>query len=286
MKRILLSGLSAGMVALMFSSASTGPAANGLGNRTGSQGSIPSCSGGGCHGGPSTTLMTTLAVLDANNTPVTSYIPGATYKIIVGGTNTASGQPQFGFQATAVRKSAPSQQAGTFNATGNIGVRTNITPNVVEHNTKLNGTTVGGNTAYAAQFNWVAPAAGTGIVQFFAIVNAVSGMNGADAADRFKQLDMPVELTEAPSSSVATVKRSALSFYPNPASTELNLRLPAIHSSAAVMIIDAAGRVVSLESHSLQAGKATLSTAHLTPGNYYMSVQADETVYSAPFVKQ
>lgn len=283
MKRILLFSLSAGIIALTFSSYSNGPFQGGAGNRTGSAGTSASCSGGGCHDANSANTTAGIGLLTLSNGPVSAYTPGVTYKVQVIGGNT-TGLPKFGFQVSCAKQSATSTKAGTFANATNIAVRnaTGSMP-VVEHTAPLAGNVAGGQAAYITSFNWTAPAKGTGTVRFYVTLNAVNG-NGSVTGDQ-PATTTPLDVPEAPSSSIASVERLHLSVYPNPTTDELHLQLNGA-DDCLVHVFDISGKVASSQSVTVTNGSASINTSRLRAGNYYVLLQQGSQQYGATFQKQ
>ncbi|MBS1586169.1 MAG: T9SS type A sorting domain-containing protein [Bacteroidetes bacterium] len=200
-KRNVTFFLALGISYLAFVSYKTGPANNGydctgaetgLGNPTG-------CAGAGCHGNTATTGITLAVEVDTvGGTPVTQYKPGVTYTIKISGTNTTANiLPKYGFQAAVIKGSAAVQtpvNAGTLQQAGlpaGVAYRSaspgNYVCNIVEHSSPLNPTTgTGGNgTTYVQSFTWTAPAAGTGTVSVWAVLNAVNNDLTNSSADKW-----------------------------------------------------------------------------------------------------
>lgn len=281
-RQLLLYSLAAAMTALVCSSYGNGPFQGGAGNRTGSTGSNANCSGSGCHVSNNSATTVSLTVFDANNQAVSSYTPGATYKVTIQGTNSNS-QPRFGFQATCVKQSSTTTQAGTFTSTAaNISVRTGASPDLVEHNTPI----VGASGIYTASFNWTAPPAGTGTVLFYASLNAVN-YNGSSSGDQPNTLTNPKSLTEATTATaISSIAPVQLSVYPNPVRDAMHVTMGKTNGSCFVQISDMSGKIVSNHEIVIANGIANIHTSGLATGNYYIKVWQDGVQYGAAFVKQ
>lgn len=291
-KKVLLFPLATGIAALTLTSFSGGPATGGLGNHTGSNGSSASCSGGGCHASNNIATTVTIGLLDGA-TPVTTYIPGKLYTVVVTGATAGSTFSKFGFQASAVKAGATSQQAGTF-ATGgtpNIAVIPSAitgAPVLVEHQAPLNGVPAGGNMAYTVQFHWTAPAAGTGKVRFYTMLNAVNA-NGSSSGDQPNAATR--EYDENTTTSVGQISAlSALSIYPNPATGNMaTLRMdgePA--GNYMVAFYDMSGKLALQQPISVQQNNmnAALSTSALSAGMYHVHISGMNRNMNLRFVKQ
>jgi|GEM_PF-1977662 len=201
-----------GLLSFLLSSYRGGDAAQNGQDCTGATGS----SGCSCHG--SSTSISTTVELDSAGVPVTSYVPGHAYTIKISATNgTTSTLPKFGFQLTAVQSSSAGTgsavDAGTW---GSVPTGVQLTTpassglpiNIVEQSTAITATSgTGANgTVYSESIPWTAPAAGTGSVAIYGIVNAVNG-NGSSSGDK-NNAASPVTITEAASCPTITVSIS------------------------------------------------------------------------------
>ena len=154
---------------------------------------------GGCSCHSSSTSISVSVQLLNGTTPVTTYVPGATYKLKITGTNGSSSTlPYFGFQACIVKASGagsssavgvgtlgtpPSTNTHVFTAGSGSGIQ------VFEHFSSTfgdgainSGAGGGSGTVYVDSINWTAPVAGTGNVVLYGILNAVNhdGGSGGD----------------------------------------------------------------------------------------------------------
>jgi Secretion system C-terminal sorting domain/Bacterial Ig-like domain (group 2) len=186
-KGLILLPLAAVIMYYVLSSSSSGPSLNG----TGATG-VAGCS---CHSPSHSTGIAVTITLDSAGIPITSYTPGNTYTVKITGTNNSyAGLGHFGFQMTAVKASG----AGTGSATYTGSLATSGLPtgcwnttfagiHVVEHNTSLLATTGAGGigTTYSESIQWTAPAAGTGNVVLYGVINAVNGDGSASALDHW-----------------------------------------------------------------------------------------------------
>lgn len=270
-KRLILSIAFAGIAGLIFSSFSSGPAYNGLGNRT-----ATGCTGSTCHGALSPTVQPVMLVIKDGSTPISSYTPGQQYTVELTGRNTAGGHLQFGFQAACVRTSNH-LQAGTFVATsGGIAVRNNIGGLLmVENEITLTGSIGGIANNYSATFKWIAPPAGSGQVQFNAALCSVNGDLNADTGDHF---NITSTLLAEAVTGVGDIRHQlSLTTYPSPATTTLYLKVAGgFGKNPVVSIYDLTGRM--LQQRAIQAGadEAILNVQQLAAG-YYVAVLRNET---------
>ena len=268
---IPLFGLLAGAI---FSSYSSGPAfADGL-ERSGASGGTPGCGGGGCHStGSSAAILPMNISLVSGSTPVTSYTPGMSYNIVITCTYTpvvAATLPKFGFQMGAMKGISTSVNAGTW---GTLPASTHMTTalgaNVVEHSAPLPpfaGTGAAG-TIYAVSVPWTAPAAGTGNVKLYGVINAVDGFGSANNADKWSNTSATIaEATTtavgviAGTQSVCTGATTTLSC--TPAGGTWSSSTPAVATVGATGIVNAVSAGTSTITYN--AGTAGTATAVVT----------------------
>ncbi len=112
-----------------------------------------------------------------SNIPAGGYAPGATYTITA--TASQNGINKFGFQMS------PQATNGTYLGTM---VVTNSTETQIVSTKYIEHTSAGtsGTNSKTWSFNWVAPAAGTGAVTFYACFNAANGINGSSGDQIYK----------------------------------------------------------------------------------------------------
>ncbi|WP_344828398.1 choice-of-anchor V domain-containing protein [Rurimicrobium arvi] len=275
-KRNLSLMLCAGLGALALSSYEASPATkSAAGNRTGAAGSPASCSGGGCHAASSSATTAAFVVADpaAPTTPVSQYVPGKTYTVTIGGTNT-SAKPKFGFQAAVTNASNAS--TGTLTATASsTAVHTASSIKIVEHTTPLSGS----SGVYTVSFSWVAPAAGTGTVTFYGMLNAVDG-TGTTSNDQPSN-GFTLSLTEKPASSITENSISnKLLIVPNPAQDFISVKGLSTNTASVAIFSVSGAQVIST------ANTANINIASLAKGTYVLSVLENGQRSSAVFVKE
>ena len=142
--------------------------------RTGSPGDGGlTCAISGCHlPGPAPAAM---AGWITSNIPGTGYVPGSTYTITA--TATRPGHVEFGFEISP--QNAIGTLLGTLVVTNTIEMQLVGANKYITH--KLAGTSAPGGTK-TWNFNWIAPAAGTGNVTFYGAFNA-SNNNNSNTGD-------------------------------------------------------------------------------------------------------
>jgi hypothetical protein len=315
-KKFLLTSLVAGLGYLMFSSSASGPghsgynctgadAASGAGNPTG-------CIGSGCHGSSVTPGITVVLELDSAGIATSSttmgtghYKPGFTYTFKIKGTNTtALNLPKFGFQVSATKGStalASPVNAGTLQSTGlPTGLRYVAAPgtsssfyaHVVEHSTRLSPTTGTGSTGttYEESITWTAPAAGTGTVSLWGVINAVNtSPSSEDAGDKSNTAQLI--LNELPSTTgVAAIGTAVeLSVFPNPAVNNVNIQLTNAQAGAySISIYSLTGSLIATQQITVNGSAATtaISTTNWASGLYNVVIEKDGNRSTALMVKQ
>ena len=282
-KRIVLFAALSGLIYLTLTSESGGPASYGN-NCTGAKASITSCSGGGtCHNSTATTTTVTI-IVDSGNTPVTRYVPGMTYKVIIGGVNTSL-NPKYGFEFTAVSGTGATQvKQGTYSSLPTFTIVDTVSGlDVVEHTRSLTAATPG---AYTDTFNWTAPTTGAGNITMYLTLNAVNGNSLADAGDASGNTSK-VLTQEAPAGVAEVANNLAFRAFPNPVSSTLNLAFSnAQAGNYNVHVFDLAGKMIASQVITLSNGTAALNTAAWTTGVYNVVIEKDGAMHTSTIVKQ
>jgi len=268
-------------------------AETGLGNPVG-------CAAG-CH-----TLGTTTTVaieLDSMGTPTTHYKGGLMYTVKITGTNTSTTSlPKFGFQLGSIKGSVSSVtpiNAGTWTAPYPTGTAYrapsagNFVVGLVEQTSSLTATTGtgGAGTTYVKTFNWTAPAAGTGTVSFWGVVNAVNA-DASNSGDKYNTNhkvinEWPLSIGIAELSSAGNFN---FSLFPNPATSQINLTYHLEKQSAVVVSIhDLAGKqLLELKNGTMEAGEQnfTANISNLIKGIYFITLNIDGNTSSKKLIVQ
>lgn len=283
-KKILLITAFAGIASLTLSSYKSGPTTNSAaGNRTGSNSSTANCNSGGCHAANTANTVATVFIAEQGRptTPVTSYVPGRTYKVSIGASNTSASLSRFGFQVSCVKASATNTPVGTMSAgaTPNIALRSFGGIPIMEHTTSIAAISTG---VYGVQFDWTAPGAGTGDVKFFGIVNVVNNDNSTSG-------DQPnvatATIAEATTAVGHVTQNIALSAYPSPVTNNLQLEIKENGTKIyTASIYDMSGRM--LKQVTVTGQKTTIDVSSLSAGHYTVSVVGEQGRGSVSFVKQ
>jgi hypothetical protein len=281
-KRSLLILLAGSFLYLTLASDSNGPG----GNRSGSHGGTASC--GSCHGNSATTGLNLSVVLDSAGTAVTQYVPGITYTVKLTGIHHVTGitnLSKFGFQLSAVLGSgSTSTQAGTWGtlpasshlASGTSGI------SVVEHAAKWSPASGSGDTGttYTVSIPWTAPAAGSGTVTVYGILNAVNNNGNDGTTDKWNTTNAAFTERIA-STGVTNIAANAAAVYPNPVLNTMNIN--GLANNSQVVVYDFAGRVMASTPAS---GTLTISTEGWAAGMYYVHIAGNGSRSVTTVVKQ
>jgi hypothetical protein len=221
------------------------------------------CNRSGCHGG-SPTLRSGLIV---TNIPSSGYVPGQTYTFTV--QIEQAGVSKWGFQISPF--SASGGAIGTWVLTDNTQTRfaAGGGSKYVTHTTTGNSGSTGSKSW---TFNWTAPAAGNGGINFYAYVMA-SNNNGNTAGDAVFNETLFFE--EASGIGFDALEAPTFELFPNPTSIgHFVIRNNFIAGNNQVKIYDLSGKLVSSETLSIQ--NQLFSTNGFKTGVYFVSVEGEQ----------
>lgn len=248
-KRILLFSSTTLLIFLILTSNKSGPSSAGNGNKTGGPGSGGNtCGMAGCHiSGTGTTtggFEVRKKFKPDSGAIVTTYKPDSLYLVrLSGGHLTLS---KFGFQLCALKVS-DSTNAGTFSNLGpKIKSVTDGGKTLLEHSDTISK--VGSNVDIV--FTWKAPSKNTGMVRFYAILNAVNG-DGLAANDKPSS---PIIFAFAESLDIPyNTNAGELKIYPNPAADFFNIENKyAANGDYQLQVINSTGQVIAKETFAAQ----------------------------------
>lgn len=232
-----------------------------------------------CHGGNgSIQVSIDLQVKNLTGAPVTGYIPGETYQVEVT-INPAVGNPfAYGFQLVCEVDEDNSSTNSWSNPSSNANIVTLQGRDYAEHF----------QPSVTNQFSveWTAPEAGTGDVTFYAGGNGVN-LNGLTSGDGAAITSL--SLTESPASSLQQVTRAPrLLAYPNPATSSIQLEVPAaISGPQQIQIFDLSGRLQKQLTVQWENGKSALiSVADLPNGAYTLTTSNNALPSHTVFIKE
>jgi hypothetical protein len=264
---------------LSLSSNSAGPASSGSGIRNGGPGTNGNC--GSCHsGGAGTTTMAISLKEKASGTAAGGvYKPGTVYTVTLSGNNT--NLAFFGFQLTATGPG--NAQAGVFS---NMGAGKHAVPlgglQVAEHATTLPKT----NGSYLAEFDWTAPAAGTGTVTFYGIINGVNDDDGTGGDRASAPINITLAELAGPTAIGDVNPEEGWTVYPNPVTDKLHIT--AATGNYEFQVYDLAGHQVIKEQQKMTTASKgmALNVVSLKPGLYFLLVSGTGQRIQRSFVKK
>lgn len=269
----------AGIIALyiLLQSKKGGPATEGNLRVTGAPGD-GTCANPNCHVDGSFEPTVSMSLFDGGNLAI-KYDPGKTYtlKII---NSPISGMPaRYGFQAVAL--SATNAQAGEWGTTPmGMAQKTVSARKYIEHSAPA--------TTGVFEVPWVAPAAGTGNVTFYAASiaanNNVHPSGDGMAKNSLVIQESGVSSTDEPGQDFAT-----LEVMPNPVADLLNLRITSrLSGDHKIRVFSANGAILKTEAVSLQPGQnlASVPVGELAPGIYLVQLCGDGHAAAVQMLKQ
>jgi uncharacterized protein (TIGR03437 family) len=150
------------------------------------------------------------------NFPGTSYTPGQTYRMSVLITDPVA--RRWGFELGAWQSSnVTTKQAGTLaSADGNTRIITQSSWRYITHTSA--GTRPGSTGSLTFEFDWTAPAAGTGEVSFYAAANAANNNGNNDPGDFIYSTSLKIpEAASGPTPTLRDSQPALPSFLGSPA---------------------------------------------------------------------
>ena len=238
-------------------------ASGALAGHTGSPADGQSCARSGCH---SSTAIPTMGLI-TSNIPPTGYVPGQTYTISA--TATDPNRVKFGFQVS------PQDASGNYLGTMQITDPSATKLTGIKYITHTFGGTSAPGGSRTWNFDWVAPAAGTGDVTFYGAFN-YSNNNGSTSGDQIRTSSLTV--TEDVSTGLANSGDPYdTRIYPVPATDNINISLN-LKDAADVNIdlIDLQGKMIT----------SIISREYHMPGDHSFSFNLpDDVVNGIYFVR-
>lgn len=241
---------------------SSGAAANGLGDRTGSPLSSGTCAS--CHSGGSFAPSISLNVTDNGGNPITDYVAGEEYNLsfIV---NSGSGTPGgYGMQATALL--TDNTAAGTFSTpSSNAQVVAVSGRSYFEHNVR--------SATASFTSKWTAPASGAGAITFYFIGNAVNG-NGSTSGDQPSSATT-LTLNETLSTSDFVFQKN-IKLEQNPIKDALKINLTDNYETIALELFDVSGK--SVYSKTYTNVSAINESLNIPSGVYFIKLKNENNL--------
>lgn len=207
----------------------------------------------------------TVKVLDGTN-EVQSYIPGKKYVVNVHIEKT--GSLKWGFESTVRKSSSTSAMAGLLNApSGDVQQLTLSTRTYISH-------TLSGSNKQNWEFEWTAPAAGTGEATIYTAANAAND-NGQSTGDYIYTNQKKIAENTSASIRETPIVQS-FKMFPNPANEFLNLSFELKKKEIVeANLIDISGKLVKkLFYGSKNTGEQTIKAdvGDVAPGVYLLQL--------------
>lgn len=259
---------------LVLMSKMTGPANNGLGDRTDSPVASGTCQN--CHSGGTFTFTPAITIKDGNGNTVSSYMPSTTYTITVDDVHQQPSNPpvRYGFQCVAMLPN--NTNAGDFSNPGsNMQIVTGGNFKYAEHNNPdINGT---------FEWTWTSPAAATDTVTFYAYMN---GVNNSSSTSGDRALPTTTKIAPATGTAINNTTDVQLNIFPNPATEYVQVSISnAAAADYTARVYDMLGR--EWLQQTLMANNEQVNLRALPAGHYTLRIFKDgEQVTGKVLVKQ
>jgi hypothetical protein len=229
------------------------------------------CNTTGCHAGPSVQTQTGWITSDI---PAQGYTPGSTYLITA--TAVAPGHSKFGFQVSS------QTSAGAYKGTlASLSGQTALVGTTTKYITQTSsGTSGAGSRTWT--FNWTAPAAGTGSVNFYGTFNITNSNNNTQGDTIYKSILTVNEATGVGLNEVSTsIKKCVIS--PVPANEFINIDVEFTKELAVTCkIIDFNGKMVKEISENNKTShfekRISLSELNLSAGLYFVNLYSENNM--------
>ncbi|MBI1226332.1 MAG: T9SS type A sorting domain-containing protein [Bacteroidetes bacterium] len=236
------------------------------------------CANTGCHTGSAFNPTLSMSLFDNGNLTI-KYDPGKTYTLKI--TNSPiSGTPSvYGFQAVSL--SASNVQAGSWGTSpAGMTQKTLGGRNYIEHSEPA--------TNGVFELPWVAPAAGTGAVTFYAASLAGNG-NDQSSGDGMTKNTLVIQENGTSSTGELAQDVASLEVMPNPVSDVMNLRITSrLAGPHKIHVFSANGAMLKTEPVNVQVGQTTTSVPvdELTPGLYLVQLCGEGHMAAVQMLKK
>ena len=307
-----------GLLYIALASNNSGSAYSGPNDCTGAEGTGSLATGGnaavGCSTGSnchnsSTSLGTTIQLLDQGNNLKTSYVPGASYTVKISATNNTSqtNLAKFGFQLASVTATgagtASAVQGGTWGTSLPTNVQMTDTGScttcsaglaipIIEQHTALVATsgTGGIGTVYSISIPWIAPARGTGSIKLYGSLNACVGRD--NVTQGYYQAASPITITEGYGAGINDISAmlTGLNVYPTLVNDNMTVAFDLVEANkVSVSIISIQGQTIKtlIDGESINGGafNRSFSVSELPTGIYLVRVQVGNAYAVSKVVK-
>lgn len=196
-----------------------------------------------CHSGPAQdgTTENTLLVLDANNQPALTYVPGSSYTVNL---VMASNPAKKGFQATVL--SSSNAMAGSFTSDVTTQI-VNATISGAQRNYAEHKASSNTSATQAWTWSWTAPSTNVGNLTFYVASNKANN-NGNPQGD---VIYLSQHIINAPSSGASLAENavvSAISMFYSAESESIIMTFEALQQGVVSLnIVDLNGKIITLK---------------------------------------
>lgn len=258
--------------ALLFLGNSGGPAAAGNfytgapSSGGGTEATCNTCHNSGSFGEPAINVS---FALDGTPVDLTAYTPGATYRVTVAVGYGSTAPAAYGFSSQFLNTAnSPATPAGT---PANPGAATRIS-NGNANRKYIEQSSPNADSTFS--FDWTAPEAGEGAVNYYVVGNLVNRASGT-GGDNGSTSPTIITLAEGAPSATRNFAAIPHSLFPNPTSGPANLTVTPPHAGEYTLsVVGLDGQTINSKIVDLSAGTTTLSVESeaLKPGIYVIQL--------------
>lgn len=269
----------AGLIGLYFllESKAGGPATQQNLRVTGAP-SEGTCANTGCHTAGSFQPTVSMSLFDGGNLAI-KYEPGKTYTLKIINSPISGSPVSYGFQAVALN--ATNAQAGAWGtAPASTQTKTISGKSYIEH--------IEPHPTGVFELPWVAPAAGTGAITFYA-ASVAANNNLQVSGDGMAKNSLVIQESGVSSTSEASLELATLEVRPNPVADMLNLRITSLVAGPhKIHIYDPTGAMLKTQPVYVQQGQteANVAVGELAPGLYLVQLCGEGHMAAVQMLKR
>lgn len=238
-----------------------------------------------CHATGDIQVLLSLDILDANNNPITAYIPNEIYTAKVS-IDSAAGPKAlgYGFQMVSLLDTDNSDVNGWAASGHSENVQIEASSNTNRVYAEHKG--VSDSNEFLVQ--WQAPAAGQGDIAFYAVGNGVN-RNGSTSGDG-AALPQKLTLTESIVSSIADLSTIGvkLQVAPNPVINQIYVTIKSEEQRIiTAKIMNATGQIFYQQSLNLAIDKQIIpiDLSQLATGIYFLQTTSEKVINTQKIIK-
>ncbi len=238
------------------------------------------CGDMNCHTAGSFQPTVSMSLFDGGNLAI-KYEPGKTYTLKIINSPISGSPVSYGFQAVALN--ASNAQAGAW-SNGALPASTQTKTiggkSYIEHSEP--------HPTGVFELPWVAPAAGTGAITFYA-ASVATNNNLQVTGDGMAKNTLVIQESGVSSTSEASQELATLEVRPNPVADMLNLRITSLVSGPhKIHIYDPTGAMLKTQPVYVQQGQTETSVAvgELAPGLYIVQLCGEGHMAAVQMLKR